>query len=147
MNMRKKKSTLKDLIDSIDWVGIEVYRHANKLQDNEIWVYFKNESKKTEYADKIYIRFGREVLNRLGWEPGDMIYPAFHQDDHLCYMLVKVESQSGYTLTRESKANSSRLCFKLRNNPLQKETKTFPVNYEIHKKKLIFRAVPIKNEE
>lgn len=141
----KSKKSLRDLIDSINWKAIETTRGATKLPLDAVSVQFTQKDKKKadgEKADVVRVRIGQQVLEKLGWEPGSKIFVAYDPDDELTFLLTQVESKNGHSLGQETGTHSCRLAFTWApDRILMKSTKTATfVEYEIHKKQLIFRA-------
>jgi hypothetical protein len=140
----KSKVNLRDLIDSIDWIGIEVTRGMIKLPPDAVSIHFTQKSKKTSdgtQADLVRIRLGQQVMQKLGWEPGSKIFISYDPDDQLTFLLIKVDDNKGHRLCQESDSSACRIHFSWGRDKLPME-KGSPiiVDYEIHKKYLIFRA-------
>lgn len=147
-----KVKSLKDLIDVTEWVGIQTRGTSNRLPDDAVSVHFTHQSAKSkmnprkeiaENSDWVRVRFGRDVLEKLDWKSGDRIFISNDPDDHLTFLLFKVESNSGFRLGIESGSTSARLHFAWRPTyiPVRASSAEI-VEYEIHKGKLIFRANP-----
>lgn len=138
------KVSLRNLIDSINWIGIEVTRGMTKLPLDAVSIHFTQKSKKQcdgNNADLVRIRIGQEVMQKLGWEPGSKIFISYDPDDQLTFLLTKVDSTKGHRLCQETDSHACRIHFSWgkerlvmdRGNPMI-------VEHEIHKKNLIFRA-------
>lgn len=147
-----KVKSLKDLIDATEWTGIQTRGTSNKLPNNAVSIHFTHQSAKTrnnprkeiaENSDWVRVRFGKDVLAKLEWQSGDRIFISNDPDDHLTFLLFKVESNSGFRLGIESGSTSARLHFAWRPSyvPVHASSAQL-VEYEIHKGKLIFRANP-----
>ncbi len=146
-NREKPKSTksLRDLIDSINWVAIEGGAGVGRLPLDAVSIQFTQKSKKQmkdNNADLVRIRIGQQVLEKLGWNPGSKIYICHDPDDHLTFLLAKVETKAGHTLCQESGTHSCRLHFSWGRERLPMEmARPILIKYEIHKKQLIFKAI------
>lgn len=136
-----KRKSLKDLIDTIEWSGIQMYRGAERLPPDCITVQFAKTDKNKDAVDQVRIRIGKEVLDELGWKIGDRIYPSYNPDDQMLFFMCKIDSKNGWTLSQESKSTSARLHFKWNREkiPLQ-EMRSTKVDFEVHKKSLLFRV-------
>ncbi len=144
----KAPATLKDLIDGTDWKALQVRGVASKLPDDSVSVHFTHGSVKAkreegnDKSDWVRVRLGKEVLEKLDWKTGDNIHVANHPDDHLTFLMFKVDSRNGFRLGVESGCSSARLHFSWRDTyvPVKVQDAQL-VQYEIHKKQLIFRFV------
>ena len=146
----KKVRSLKDLIESTEWVGIQTRGTSNKLPDDAVSVHFTHQTAKSkmnprkeisENSDWVRLRFGKDVLEKLDWKSGDRIFISNDPDDHLTFLLFKVDSNSGFRLGIESGSTSARIHFSWRPTYVPvKISSAEIVEYEIHKGKLIFRA-------
>jgi hypothetical protein len=140
----KSKVSLRNLIDTIDWMGIEISRGMIKLPLDAVSIHFTQKTKKFaegSHADLVRIRIGQKVLQQLGWEPGSKIFISYDPDDQLTFLLTKVDSPKAHTLCQESDSSTCRIHFSWGKERLAME-KGGPVivEHEIHKKHLIFRA-------
>ena len=138
------KASLRTLIDSINWIGIEVTRGMIKLPLDAVSIQFTQKSKKLcegNKSDLVRIRFGQKVLEKLGWEPGSRIFISYDPDDQLTFLLTKVETAKAHKLCQETDSPSCRIHFSWGKDRLPMDvTSPLIVDYEIHKKQLIFRA-------
>lgn len=145
----KKITSLKDLIDSTEWVTIQARTGPSKLPEDAVSVNFTFKSaksindKENTNCDLLRIRLGREVLEKLDWVITDRIYISHHPDDYLTFLLCKVSSKNGYKLSKDfGTASASIQITWPKENLAMKPTGSYLVEYEIHKGKLIFRANP-----
>ncbi len=143
----KKVSSLRDLIDKIDWLGIQAKGASSKLPDDAVSIQFTRKDAKVktkmgeENCDYVRLRFGKDVLEKLNWMPGDRVYISHDPDDQLTFLLCKVESRNGFKLCVESGTTSSRIHFAWRDSYVAIKTCDAQLlEYEIYKNKLIFRA-------
>lgn len=141
MKKLTKRKSLRDLIDTIEWTGIQIYRGAERLPADSVIVQFAKSNKHKDKIDQVRLRIGKEVLDELGWQIGDRVYPSYNPDDQMLFFMCKVDSKNGWTLSQESKATSARLHFKWNREkiPLQ-EMRPTKVEFEVHKKTLLFRV-------
>jgi hypothetical protein len=147
-----KVKSLKDLIEATEWVGIQTRGTSNKLPDDAVSIHFTQQSAKSkinpnkavsENSDWVRLRFGKDVLEKLDWKSGDRIFISNDPDDHLTFLLFKVDSNSGFRLGIESGSTSARIHFSWRPTYVPvKVSSAQLVEYEIHKGKIIFRANP-----
>jgi hypothetical protein len=144
-----KVKSLKDLIESTKWVGIQTRGTSNKLADDAVSIHFTYKevtSKKDNEngdSDWVRLRFGKDVLEKLDWKAGDRIFISNDPDDHFTFLLFKVESNSGFRLGIDTGATAGRIHFAWRKNYVPvKVANAQLVEYEIHKGKIIFRANP-----
>lgn len=142
-----KPISLKDLIEGTNWKALQMRGTASKLPDDAISVHFTQGTVKAKKeagnpnSDWVRVRFGKDVLQKLDWKTGDSIHVANHPDDHLTFLMVKVESKNGFRLGVEIGCSSARLHFSWRDNYVPvKVCDAQLVEYEIHKKQLIFRV-------
>jgi len=137
---KKQPKSLKDLIDKIDWMMIEPGRGSTRLPDDSVTIGFCQSKKNDPTINEVRVRFGKEVLEKLNWKSGDKVCVFNDPDDLLTFMLVKSDSGVGYTVAQETGSPSSRVHFRWRHKlPLTKKPPT-SVEYEIHKKHIVFRA-------
>jgi hypothetical protein len=140
----KPKTSLRDLIDSINWIAIEGTRGMTKLPLEAVSIHFTQKTKNHcdgTKADLVRIRLGQGVMQKLGWEPGSRIFISYDPDDQLTFLLSKVESINAHKLCQETGSHASRIHFSWGKERLPMEKgNPIIVEYEIHKKQLIFRA-------
>lgn len=148
MRKVKHKTSLKDLIDSIQWQAIEVYQKGlQRLAPDKITVGFFQGKKTDPKINEVRVRLGREVMNSLKWEAGDKIMPLYDPDDQMNFLMVKSDSGVGYTLGSESNSTSCRISFKWnRDIPLRRMAPK-AVEFECYKKQLIFRVTSTEESE
>jgi hypothetical protein len=141
MKISKQKRSLKDLIERLEWFAIENPKVSRSMVDEDtVLVTFGEDKKHPDKINKVFVRFGKNVLYKLEWKPRDKILPLFSPDDHMLFMMVKSDRNIGFTLAQEHKIEIYRLQFTWnRSTPLQKMPAT-PVEYEVYKKQLIFRV-------
>jgi len=138
--MKRKTVALKDLIDKIDWLMIEPGRGSLRLGDNEVSVSFSKSTRtQSELVDRVKIRFGREVIKKLKWNPGDKLCIYNDPDSLLTFMIAKSDSGRGYTIVQETNSPATHVVFKWKDSfRLSLMNKTVP--FEIHKGYLLFKA-------
>ncbi len=141
----KQKTMLKDLIDKIDWLMITPGRTQNKLLENNLMVSF-NAPVGSTITDSIRIRFGKALPEQLGWKEGDKIAVFHDPDDVLSFLLCKTENGSGYTLYQENNSPAMRIQFKWKNKLVLQKRPQMEPEFEIHKKKIVFRIGSSYNE-
>ena len=103
----KKKQTKtissKKLTDSIEWVQIEAYRGVgNKLNEDKIAFALEKHKKHNEFADRVKVRIGLNILNKLNWNYGDKIVPMYNPDNVFQFLLCKSGHGTGYSVSKES---------------------------------------------
>lgn len=143
-----KPTSLKDMIDSTNWVGLQTRRCSTKLADDALSIQFTlkvAKSKKSNIenvnCDFVRIRMGAGILEKLDWQMGDRIFISNHPDDVLTFLLCKVHSSSGFRIGSDGGSPVGRLQFAWREHYIPvKASPPNLVDYEIHKNKLIFRA-------
>lgn len=143
-----KTTSLKDLIDSANWMPIQTRGCSSKLADDALSVQFTlkvAKSKKlrdeNDNCDFVRIRIGAAILEKLDWKMGDRVFIANNPDDVLTFLLCKIESANGFRLGTDGGSPVGRLQFAWREHYLPiKISDPQLVDYEIHKKQLIFRA-------
>jgi len=144
--------SLKDLIDKIKWAEVKTRHNASKLPDDAVSFHFTLKSPRSRKdditnanSDFVRVRFGKNILEELEWQKGDKIFVAHDPDDHFTFLLFKVDSPNGFKLgTEESSSSPSQagyIQFSWRNDFVAvKASNAQLVEYEIHKKHLIFRV-------
>ncbi len=140
-----KTKSLKDLIDSTEWMGLQTRGSSSKLPSDAVSVHFTLKSAKSKKdnvnSDYVRMRFGADILQKLNWTSGDRIFISTHPDDHFTFLLCKVESNNGFKLSFETNSTVARLHFAWRPDYIPvKAGNAHLVEYEIHKKQLIFRV-------
>jgi len=132
---------LKDLLHKIDWVMIEKSRFGQNNNNNGVYIGFYASKKDSNDINKVKIKLGRELMERLEWEIGDRICIYHHPDDLMSFMLVKSENSNGFKLGLETNTTFSKLSFKW-DRPLKLERQPYKeVEYLSPKDKyIVFRA-------
>lgn len=146
-NVKQKiKSTLKDLIEKLDWTKIEStknYRQA--MSGDTMTVQFASKNKKESHnVNLIRVRLGADLMTSLGWNFGDRIIPLFNSENQMRFLLVKSDTGSGYLLSNESKSRHGKVTFPWLGDFKLDPMRPKQVPFEISKKKLIFE---VKNRE
>ncbi len=141
-----KVKSLRDLIDSTEWVGIQTRGCSSKISEDALTFQFTHKYGKDLVRDEnksdfVRIRIGKGIMDELDWKQGDRIYISNSPDDQLTFLLCKVDSASGFKLGVETGSTSGRLHFAWRDSYVSvKVSAPHAVEYEIYKNKLIFRA-------
>jgi hypothetical protein len=100
-----KTSSLRDLIEKVEWVTIEANRGVGgKLPPDHIAVAFTKSKKDNEFADRMTVRIGAHVLNKLNWDYGDKIVPMYNPDNIFQFLLCKSGHHTGYTISKETQS-------------------------------------------
>ena len=139
----RKKVSLFDLLDKIEWTQIQVSRGGHRMKEDHIFISFQKSDKTKERPNRVYIRFGAAVLKALDWDDRDKIFAIFGQDDRMIFLLVKSDNGNGYKLGLESKSNAMKITFTWPFPDILLEEKSYvlePDMYEINKKRLMFRV-------
>lgn len=136
-----KATRLSDLIDKIQWTQIQIHSlPAQKLMHNGITVEFA--AKKKEQPDiinNIRVRFGFEVMEKLGWHHGDKLVPLYNPNDQLTFLLAKSDHGIGYKIAREiGNPRAGAVSFRWDGEFPLRRMKAKPVEFEAHQGKLIF---------
>ncbi len=133
-----KKMILKDLIDRIDWVTLNVGRTGSRLPDDGVSVAFIKSKKSIDYADYVKIRFGNKVLDALEWKIKDKITAMHDPDDLFNFLLVKREN--GRMIQQETNTSVCAVSFKWDRPELKlNRMPSKIVEHEIYKGYLNFR--------
>lgn len=146
--VKKNKFNLKELIENIDWQLINIATTKAFIRSNEVGAGFRKKNKKSEQPDEVIFRIGIDLFEKLKWQFSDKIAVFNNPDDIMTFMLAKSDSGVGYTLQRETNNPSNgRIVFRWYHSIPLNEKKVVPIEYEISKGRLIFRANDSENHQ
>ena len=135
-----KKFSLKDLIDRVDWVTLNMGRTGTRLPDNACAVSFIKTKKDSEEAGYVRVRFGHKLLEELDWKQGDKISALHDRDDLMSFLLVKKEGkEGGRALNKEASSSVCAVQFKWNRELKLKPSASRIVEHEIYKGYVHFR--------
>lgn len=150
--MRKakhSKASFADLVDRIDWMMISPLKASWKMRENEVALGFSatDPKKAPDKINRVIIRFGNEVMQKMKWKYKDKLVVMHDPDDLMNFYIVKTENGQGFTIGRESASNNGRLQFKWSPSISLDKRKCLPVKYNIHKGALIILRKENENFE
>ncbi|HLX54271.1 MAG TPA: hypothetical protein VKR58_10035 [Aquella sp.] len=133
--------SLKDLIESTQWVNIVgVSRYSATIPHDGVGISFTKNTPNANDFNLITVRFGEEVLNKLGWKGGDKIVSMHDPDDYMNFLLVKCETGAGRTLMMDNGLTKGRVKF-IWNRPFKLDHMPVTlVEYQIYKNYINFRV-------
>jgi hypothetical protein len=138
---KNNKFNLQQLVEKIDWMMIAPTRAPWKLADDAVAVGFFS-SKKNETVNKVKIRIGKDVIEKMKWNTGDKICVYQDPDHLLTFKLVRTEAGKGYNLSKENPGFCHHINFTWNHKELVlQEKKCTEVTYHIHKNNLIIFKV------
>lgn len=136
-----EQKRLSSLINKIKWVKNESTRAGRggaNLKSDEVSISFLGDTKEDVYAKKFRLRFGSDVIAKLGWEKGDKIM-TMNDPDNLMFFLA-VKSKTGYNLSKENKSTSYAMQSKWSHSVKIPIVKNKIVHYEIADGQLVFEV-------
>lgn len=137
-----KKVKLSQLIESADWdkLGSPGRMGRSKITENEIMIAFVKRYKAVSNSILIRLRIGGGIIEKLKWEKGDKILPMINKDDESIFLLVKPDSNVGFSLMKEAKSHAYLLNFTWTGKTILEYRAMKLVNHEISKNKIIFQV-------
>ena len=113
---RLLKATLRleHMLEDVNWEAITSSRSiAGKMPDDDVRVAFLSKNKESpDVVNTIEIRFGKEVIQEMGWQHKDKIVVYFDKKDSLKFMLCKTVGGNGYRIHQQ--AGLTTFCLKFR---------------------------------
>ncbi|HMG15914.1 MAG TPA: hypothetical protein VK590_10740 [Saprospiraceae bacterium] len=138
-----KKLNLKDIIEKVQWLNLTAKSSSSSLSDNAVSVSFSSKLGKPGAGIYVYIKFGKEVVEKMKWKVGDKIVVMNDPDDFMSFLLVKCETGAGRVLGIDGTKNIStthRIVFKW-NRPIPISPRGQKVvEHEIYQKHIYFRV-------
>jgi hypothetical protein len=134
--MKPAKPNLKKMIEEIEWITITPNR-GKKVSRDEVAVSFCiSDSKKPDVIDRVLIRIGDNIIEKLKWKQKDKIVVMHDKNNLMNFLLVKTEAGTGFSLGLDGSAGY-KVQFKWQHmTPLKKRLLT-PVDHHIQNNQLL----------
>lgn len=133
---------LQSLIERVDWIKITSTSGHLAQDPNKIAISYSSPHKDGK-VNRIKVKIGNLVLERMKWQQKDRICVYQNPDDLMDFMLIKSENEdTGYRLASEGGGRSLVITYPWKSTVILKPMKTTVVDHLIDPtgRFLVFRA-------
>jgi hypothetical protein len=100
--MKEEKFDIKTMYDEVEWTPLQKSSHGGTrvalINHDQVGVIFCESKKDSGKIDRMIIRIGENITERLSWDKGDKIVVMQNPKNLMEFMLVKTEAGDGFVL-------------------------------------------------